>query len=43
MGAALRVIKIAIRVSLGSGTSLGRYNMVSNKNVSSGGLDLVVY
>ena len=43
MGAALRVLRIAIKVFLGLGTSLGRYNIVSNKNVGSGGLDLVVY
>jgi len=41
--AALRVVKVAIRVSLELGTSLGRYNIVSDKNISSGGLDLVVY
>ena len=43
MGAALRVTRMAIRVSLGLGTSLGRYNIVNNKNIGSRGLDLVVY
>ena len=43
MGAALRVAKIAMRVSLGLRTSLGRYNIVNNKNISSRGLDLMVY
>ena len=43
MGAASRVVKTSIRVSLGLGTSLGRYNIVSDKNIGSRGLDLVVY
>ena len=43
MGAALKVIRMAIRVSLGLKTSLGRYNIVNNKNIGSRGLNLVVY
>jgi len=43
IGVALRVARTSIRVSLGSGTFLGRCDIVSDKNISSRGLDLVVY
>ena len=42
IGAALRVVRTAIRVSLGLKT-LERYNIVGDKNISSKGLDLVIY
>jgi len=43
MGVALKVVRMSIRVSLGLGTSLKRYDIVNNKNIGFRGLDLVVY